>query len=572
MGKAAYNGFLVRDRLLRDVGAAVAPLREIYGEAYSVAPRYWAGNFLPKLNETPELARFVMTRTVGAKTHEGVANAVLGVTPQESDVTGLKGTFDVLTRWFETETELSCFLPRALADDLAIRPEEVRNGTASVTIGGKSYAVLGIFDDVRADAALDLDGESLMPIDLLSWQTPAVWSASEQVATTTEAEIPADVPRLPARKVIIMPCQSLPAGAERVASVAVRLHGLDYAAARALVSAHLERTGEPAYYGLGEVAFYGGKFRMQSVEGILDLLLPVIIAALTVLNTMRGSVYERRSELFVFNAVGLAPNHIRFLFLAEASVYAVVGVVGGYLLAQSSGTLLALVGLGGGLTINYSSLSAVAVSVVIMLVVFVSSMFPARMAAQLAAPSETMTRKRQTATGDVMELELPFTFNLRDRIGIIPYFVDWFENYGEGSSGEFFCAPPTCGVRIVEGSGAAPFLQTTTWLKPYDLGVSQVVEVVVRRDPKTGDNVATVTMTRKSGDLKSWERCCHSFIGLLRKRFLTWRAVSDTDRQLLLERGRRLLDPERAATLAAADNRNAAAPSGDQIQTAQTHE
>lgn len=547
VGKAAYNGMLLRDRMLKDVAAALAPVRELYGEDHVVAPRSWAGNFVPIVGQSTEYAEYIITRTAGDKTYEVKANAILGVTVQEAEITDLKSTFDILTRWFEKDDEKSCFLPRTLADGVLLTDDDVKAGTAVVAMGGKDYTVLGIYDDGKVDAVLDLDGDSLMPIDLLSLRSPAVYSAGEVSSSQGEDEIPQNTPRLSARKVVITPRENMPAGAARMPSIAIKLKNLDYGAARTLIGSHLERTGQPAYYGLDGIAFFGGKFRMSSVEGLLDLVLPLIIAALTVLNTMRGSVYERRSELFVFNAVGLAPNHIRFLFLAEASVYAVVGVVGGYLLAQSSGTMLKLIGLAGGLTINYSSLSAVAVSVVIMLVVFLSSLIPARMAARIAAPSETMTLKRRVATSDEETLELPFTFNKRDRIGIIPYFADWLGNYGEGSAGEFFCSPPVATVTLDAAGHPMPCLTTTTWLKPYDLGVSQKVDVIVRLDSKTGDNVAVVVMTRLSGDRDSWDRCRHAFIRLLRKRFLTWRAVSDDDRKLLLERGRKLLDPNAAA-------------------------
>lgn len=543
VGKAIYNGMLLRDRMLKDVGAALAPVRELYGEAFTVAPRRWAGNFVPIVGKSTEYAEYIVTRTAGDKTYEVKANAVLGVMPQEAEITDLKNTFDVLNRWFEKDDEKSLFLPRPIADSLQLTDQDVKDNKAIVSMGGKDYTVLGIFDDGKADAVLDLDGDSLMPIDVLSLRSPAVYSASEVSSSQGEDEIPQNTPRLPSRKVIIAPYDNMPAAASRLPSIAIKLGGIDYAAARNLIGSHLERTGQPAYYGLDGVAFFGGKFRMSSVEGLLDLVLPLIIAALTVLNTMRGSVYERRSELFVFNAVGLAPNHIRFLFLAEASVYAVVGVVGGYMLAQSSGTVLKLLGLAGGLSINYSSFSAVIVCLVIMLVVFVSSLIPARMAARIAAPSDTMSIRRRSATSDEETLELPFTFNKRDRIGIIPYFADWLGNYGEGSAGEFFCSPPVASIRLDAGGHAMPCLTTTTWLKPYDLGVSQKVDVLVRLDPVTGDNVAVVVMTRLGGDRDSWDRCRHTFIRLLRKRFLTWRAVSDSDRHLLLERGRKLLDP-----------------------------
>ena len=207
-----------------------------------------------------------------------------------------------------------------------------------------------------------------------------------------------------------------------------------------------------------------------------------------------------------------------------------------------------MLGLTAGLTFNYSSLSAVFVSVVIMVVVFLSALLPAREASKLAAPSETMTRGRATSQADAIREELPFIFSKRDRVAVVPYLVDWFENFGEGSSGDFFCSPPESGLRDDGHGGAEPYVRTVTWLQPYDLGVSQVVEMVVRHDPDTDDNVAVVTMQRQSGDRESWERCNHRFIGHLRKRFLTWRGVNDDDRARLLERAQTILDPNRGAS------------------------
>ena len=540
LGKAPYSGLLVRDRNLRDVGAALAPLRELYGEDHVVAQRDWAGTFSVTQGQTPELAEFTVVHAVGDKSFECRANAILGLSQLEPRVTPIEATLEVAHRWFTSDAEEACFLPRAMADVLRLSDEQVKAGKTSVKIAGRQYTVLGIFDDRRLDTVLDLDGEPLLPVDVLSLRDPV--QAAGGVGYTEEAtEIPENVPRLPSRQVVITAVEAMPSRT-LTASIGVALKELDYRSARGVILAHLERSAEPTYYGLDGVAFYGGRFRMQSLEGILDLLLPIVIASLTVLNTMRGSVYERRTELYVFNAVGLSPNHIRSLFLAEACVYAVVGAVGGYLLAQGTGAALKALDLTAGLTMNYSSMASVLVSVVIIVAVLLSSLYPARMAARLAAPAEVMTRERSTAAGDALELDLPFTFSRRDRVAIVPYFVDWFENYGEGSSGEYFCTPPECGIRAEEGGAASPFVQTTTWLKPYDLGVSQTVALVVRRLPETGDNVATVIMTRKSGDRESWERCCHAFIGLLRKRFLTWRAISDPERSRLLERGRRLLE------------------------------
>jgi hypothetical protein len=352
--------------------------------------------------------------------------------------------------------------------------------------------------------------------------------------------VPEDISRLPARQVLVTSIDSMPTR-NRIASVAVAFRTQDYAASRQLVQSNLERTGTPMYYGLDGVAFYGGYFRLQTVDGMLELILPIILSVLTVFNTMRGSVYERKGELFVFNAVGLSPTHIRWLFLAEAAVYAVVGAVGGYLFAQSVGALLKLAGTSAGLSINYSSLSSVLVSVLIMAVVMLSSLYPAYVAARLAAPAASLSRRRSATRGDVLEVDLPFIFSGRERVGIVPFFTDWFEDFGEGSASEFFCSLPTTRVRVEADGRVSPVVETIVWLKPYDLGLSQGVELVVRHDPNTGDNVATVVISRLTGEHEAWERSSHAFVGLLRRRFLEWRAISEADHNQLFDRGRLIL-------------------------------
>ena len=52
-----------------------------------------------------------------------------------------------------------------------------------------------------------------------------------------------------------------------------------------------------------------------------------------------------------------------------------------------------------------------------------SSIFPARIASELAAPSEAMTRERHSAEGDTIEIDLPFMFSQRDRVAVVPYFL-----------------------------------------------------------------------------------------------------------------------------------------------------
>ena len=62
-----------------------------------------------------------------------------------------------------------------------------------------------------------------------------------------------------------------------------------------------------------------------SISGAGTLAIPILIAALIVLNTMLGAVFERQKEIHIFSSIGLAPNHVAMLFMAESLVYAIIG-------------------------------------------------------------------------------------------------------------------------------------------------------------------------------------------------------------------------------------------------------
>ena len=79
----------------------------------------------------------------------------------------------------------------------------------------------------------------------------------------------------------------------------------------------------------------------MNYSGMGNIMIPLIISALIVLNTMITSVYERKKEIAVYTSIGMAPTHVSFLFIAEAIAFAVISVVVGYLIAQTASGLLA---------------------------------------------------------------------------------------------------------------------------------------------------------------------------------------------------------------------------------------
>jgi hypothetical protein len=265
------------------------------------------------------------------------------------------------------------------------------------------------------------------------------------------------------------------------------------------------------------------------------MLAPLLIAGITVLNTMRGSVYERRDEIFVYNAVGIAPFYIKCMFYAEATVYAVVASVLGYLLSQGVGKTLTVLNLTGGLNMTFASITTIWASLAVMLCVFISTEGPARMAERIAQPADDAGWKLPPTQGDTMEFDLPFTFDWHDRVAVLSFFHRFFLDHGPGSSGRFLTGFDRWSVTMSgdEQGGASaivPCLSTSAWLKPFDLGVSQRLDITLPLDAVTGEYIARLRLTRLSGTHESWMHLNAGFVSLLREKFLHWRAVTPDER------------------------------------------
>jgi len=126
---------------------------------------------------------------------------------------------------------------------------------------------------------------------------------------------------------------------------------------------------------------------LTSVSGAGQVAIPLAIAGLIIFNTMMGSIAERKREIHVYTSLGLAPLHVGALFVAEALTYGLIGTVFGYIIGQGVGTLLLKLGWLGQVTLNYSGTAAILTMGLILLIVLLSALVPARLASRLAAPS-----------------------------------------------------------------------------------------------------------------------------------------------------------------------------------------
>jgi len=547
LGTAPYQGMLIRrDRFEPVSTAEVFAFKNKYSDFYDVAERYMVVSRAEN-NKGQERPVFKTVYQNGDMLRQTECNGVL----QFSHVEPLQNHIGMLTerRWFSANDDQKgngvypAIIPDAIAGALGLSVDAVNSGeNVDITINGRRFEVIGIFDSESFQTLKDLNGFDMLPFDIINLTEIIKINDLTVLAEDTD-------PRIPAENVILLPNgapnMATPNSERRVISVAVHMPEAGYREARETIETYMEQTAQPVFYGLDGIAYKGKRVRTTTLGGLIDLLIPLIIAGLTVLNTMRGSVYERRDEIFVYNAVGIAPKYVFFMFITEAFVYAIVASVLGYLISQGTGRILTELNMTGGLNMTFTSVATIYASLTIAGAVFISTYFPAKSAMEIAAPAEDAGWSLPEPEGDELAMDLPFNFASRGRIAILAFFNRFIMDHGEGSAGSFFAGTPE--LEVVGGqddSGAGvyiPQISAMTWLKPFDLAVSQRMTISLPTDPETGEYKAVINLHRFSGTKDSWMRLNKSFIVLIRKQFLHWRAVTVMEQKELFEEAKALI-------------------------------
>lgn len=258
--------------------------------------------------------------------------------------------------------------------------------------------------------------------------------------------------------------------------------------------------------------------------GLGLVLVQMIIASVFVLNTMVASVYERTREISIFSAIGLAPNHIATLFFAESLVYGVLGSVIGYLAAQTLSKIIVATGALPGLYLNFSSMSAVLAAALVMAIVLLSTIYPARLAARIAAPALNEEAFKTEPDGDLWRIELPFNVSSAEAAPLIQFFADWFDAYERHAIGELV----TTGASLSSSEspeGVVHSVRTEAWLAPFDLSVSQGIALSARQTNIPGIFSLDLELVRLGGEPGNWITVNRRFLAAIRRQFLTWRTL-----------------------------------------------
>lgn len=528
-----YQGILLRETGWKPIEEKVyAFLKDVYKKDCTVSPRIWVS-----AKPSEKQLKSINIISGNDKNRSTILRGFFGILPCEDEVTNISsicsGDWDAFK-----DGENVCFLPNDIMEQILVKPGDF------VNVMGQKLKVLGGFDHERMNNMKSLKSEPLTPVDFTDddqgRRSAAQGTQSGDIMAQAASEKTYE--HIGASQIGIIPYSLAKKMRGYYSSIAIKPDDSTTVKEEAIRLA--KRTRFILYAGLEDGIALFSSLGFTSAEQAQKLIIPLLIGALIVFNTMLGAVYERGEEIFTYTSVGLAPLHVGLLFLAEAFVFAILGGMGGYLVSQvvaKSINVLTDIGVQAdvlGISMNYSSISAMITILVIMIVVILSALYPAKVASESANPGLQREWKIPEPVDDRYDIEFPFTLPKHEVIGICIFVKEHFLNHTDSSLGVFSSGNPEV---FSEGDDAFG-IQSTIWLAPFDLGVSQFFKLTCKPSDIKGIYEITIVLDKISGQTSSWKRTNRSFLKNIRKQFLIWRTllpevVDDYHKQGLRELG-----------------------------------
>ncbi len=471
------------------------------------------------------------------------AEAALGLSVKED---GFLAPMPIMPggRFFSADDASEAIISSSMADALAVTHDDLKD--AHVVFMGQRLRVVGVLDDDRFRSIRDINDVSLLPL-----------KPGEKIATGEGSDSESvDEPEITSARhvemggLFLLPVDTMRRfQGNKPYSLSIRFDDdtpiwpiveevLTSTRAKIYVSSKTDfRVGGVEGREVDPGVFYVGSGYRTSVGGLSVLIIPLLIASTIILNTMLGSVYERRSEIAVYNAVGLNPTHIGMFFLAEAFVYGVIGSVGGYLIGQVLSITLNKFGLVSDVNLNFSSLSVVYVILFTVSIVMLSTLYPAHAATKEAVPSGK--RKWSMPSGDGQRMRIAFPFIYSDRLlpGIMAYLQAYFSRFGEASMGEIV-AQQLEKISVTEEGHAVYQLRYHIALPPYDLGVTQEATFIGKYDSTVRAHRVFMDLERISGQDSNWRATNKPFLENLRQYMMHWRNLDAEQHDTFVRQGK----------------------------------
>ena len=508
-----YSGILLKQQRWNplDEGLSEAIASEYSSVFYPVTRRVWLIplgrlKFIPPTGEVGEIS------------------GVLGLDPEEAELLPLRDTITE-GRWLSGSRQ-ECLISKHMASVYGIKVGE------KVSVGGREFTVVGIFDDYKFEKITDLDGYPARPA-IGAGRAMLVRRAVEQ---RLEFITPSSM--------VIVTSEVARGMGGYISSVAAKLRkDVDIEKAR--------EACEDIAYKYSVVVIFGHEGTVEEFEvvpisitrGITQLLILVGILMLTILDTMLAAVHERKDEISIYSAVGLSPLHVMGLFLAEALTIGVIGAVLGYVGGMGMHKMFNLLGILTELHPNVTTSWIPATLVFVVLVTCLSSLYPLSKAATLVTPGVERRFKLPSPKGDEWHIPLPFTSSTLEAEGVLAFLREYIEGQSTEREGDF-TADKLWLEEEEEDENIVKSLTMVTRHAPWDFGISNIIKIrAIIPKAKEGVCKFDIYVKRRSGYESQWKSAVRKFVDHIRKQLLIWRGLSPSARArytgLLLEVERR---------------------------------
>ncbi len=545
---SSYPGLMLRQRGFRNLpNESLDSLRAAYKDMQFVE-RWWTIT----ASETRDQVHLVAGGfNVDGKAARVVSmQSILGISPGESKLSPIASVVSNYDRLEKGDKNI-IYISQSTLEQLKLKVGE------KVQLAGMSLEIAGVYDGNDFDQRMNtLAGEPISPLKYSSGALDASGRKFTDAAdantldldsSSSAAEASSTYEHLPSTQFAIVPSEI----AKRLENTSLRSVGVRVASddekqvdkdqkVKDVVEDITRRFSLATFAGYSDGVKLVTASNLSSIGGGANVAIPLAIGGLIIFNTMMGSIAERRREIHVYTSLGLAPLHVGALFVAEALTYGLIGSVFGYIIGQGVGTIMLKMGWLGNVTLNYSGTSAMMTLGLILLIVLLSALVPARLASKIAAPSIERSWKVPEPKDDQIIAALPFTINRTAAQGVVGYLAEFFEAHQEGSIGKFSAGKVEAFTGQSSDGKPSRGLKTVIWLTPFDLGVRQHLLLLIH--PGEFDEIyeVQVVLQRLSGDDGSWYRMNRSFLTELRKQFLQWRSLSPQRMKDYVEESRKL--------------------------------
>jgi len=437
-----------------------------------------------------------------------ILHAILGLTPNEVNVTGLDVFLGGNGTWFQPEQRYVCILPSSVANELGIQQPG-----GEVNLFSRPLKVVGIIDD-EFNGIIELDGEGITPI-MMNFPGKNPYNTHISPIET-----------------ILMPYGDVISLGGQVASISLKVQN----------ASAVQNVAMDIFKLIPDIFIYASyedqvvmltQASVATAMGLEAQIIPFALLSLSILSIMLGNVYERIREIGIYGALGLSPMHVSLVFFAESLTYSLVGGILGYVMAMGVNNIVSTM-FPGSVIQNMSSSAVVYALLVSMLTMLISSIYPLYKASRLVVPS--LERKWRIATkpvGDKWSIPMPFfTSSIEEVEGILAFLREFFSAHVGESPPNF----SLLSMKSEEGEAeGAPYkgIYADVRISPYESGVHQITRILFQRVGERWEMLSMVT--RLSGAPPEWMKLNTRFTDNLRKQLLLWRSMPEEERKRYME-------------------------------------